>query len=494
MAGIPLEQDQSVRLTDFAPLPQDQYPLEFMQNHRICKLEETEEAVAVGICSPENTALAENLRIHHKKPIRFYRIEWSELSSYMNRKLSDQGPSQTGGDSGRMIALDDIEGDAPAINLVNSILIEGIRREASDIHIESFGENVWVRYRIDGVLVRASEFSLDRFQAVSSRIKVMANMNIMERRMPQDGRISVQLENANIDLRVSVVPIAGGESIVLRIFRKEEESFKLEDLGFDTDVLSTFRALCKNTDGLFLVTGPTGSGKTTTLHAALMEIVDEKRKFITIEDPIENRIRGVDQIQTNEAIGLSFEVLLRRILRQDPDVIMVGEIRDTETAALAVRASLTGHLVFATLHTNDSVSVIPRLLNMGVEGYLLADVLRGAAAQRLVRRVCSHCKTSYTPTAAELNILTLAGQEPEVLYRGSGCVRCANTGYKGRAAVTEVFSMDRELSEMVAESAPMKQINEYLYSAGMVKLRKYGLKLAAMGVTTIEEIERTMGT
>ncbi len=367
------------------------------------------------------------------------------------------------------------------VNLVNSLMIEAIRKGASDVHIESLAEETRVRYRIDGVLQTVTRLEKARFAAVSSRVKIMANLNIMERRLPQDGRISVHLGDGLYDVRVSIVPIVDGESLVLRLFNTEGVPRGLEELGIDGRSIQVLRELVAHPHGLVLATGPTGSGKTTTLNALLREIAVDTVKVITIEDPVEYRIEGVDQIQTNERIGLTFDSLLRRVLRQDPDVIMVGEIRDTPTAELSLRAALTGHLVLSTLHTNDSVSVIPRLRNMGVEPYLLAAVLRGALAQRLVRKVCRGCAQPVQPDAREKKLLEEGGLPTDGLARGVGCDACGRTGYKGRTAVVEVFRSDERVEEMILKGERLPVLTDYLTSQGFRSLARNGLALAASG-------------
>ena len=386
-----------VSIEEYRPyVDTDQYPLEFVEKHALLKLKEDDRLVSVGVCGPLNTGLLEDLKNFHRKQIRCFRIDRSDLSAWMGEKMSDISEDRNLEEifltHGESILIDKLAPDAPTVNLVNSILIDGIRKEASDIHIEVDGEETLVRYRIDGYLHIMHRFGRERFREVSSRIKIMANLNIVERRLPQDGRITVHLDSDLFDLRVSIVPIVGGESIVLRLFNKKRTPLEIDQLGLSSGSLSQIKSLFRKTQGLVLVTGPTGSGKTTTLNAILREIRSESTKIITIEDPVEYITDGIDQIQTNEKIGLTFDSILKRVLRQDPNIIMVGEIRDMPTAELSVRAALTGHLVFSTLHTKDSVSVITRLKNMGIESYLIGAVLKGAVAQRLVRKICPDAK------------------------------------------------------------------------------------------------------
>lgn len=489
-----LKQQDFVRISDYQPLPKKQYSISFIKQYRVIKLMETEQRVAVGVVNIEDELMVETLHVYHNgKNIDFYPIENSDLSSYISRQLSDIGGEDNSNSQQNAIAVDDLTFDAPVVNLINGILIEGVRQGASDVHIESLQDSVWVRFRINGVLQKITTFSLDKFEMISSRLKVMADLNIMERRLPQDGRFSISLENSSIDVRISFVPIQGGESIVLRLFKKNEESLSLSELGFGEEQLNILKLIYKSANGLILVTGPTGSGKTTTLHALLKEFVEVDKKYITIEDPIENNLSGVDQIQINESIGLTFESVLRRILRQDPDVIMVGEIRDEITANLAVRAALTGHLVLATLHTNDSVSSIQRLLNMHIPSYLLADVIRGASAQRLYRVLCPHCRSKYSPSTGEKRMLDEIGLPLDEIYKAEGCSSCNFTGYSTRRSMMEIFSIDKQLSQMIASSASFDSISKNVEKKGMIPLKRRGLELIAMGHTTFEEMERIIG-
>ncbi len=485
-----------VTIDDFKPLPQNenQYPLEFMENYSIIKLKENEDVVYIGICDPQNIALLQNLINFHKKKVIFYEIEKSELTGYLGEKLSNVAGTtrKKTAYSDEKILLDRLANDAPVVNLVNSIMIEAIRKEASDIHIEASSKEAIVRYRIDGYLHTMYRYEKDRFPAISSRIKIMSNLNIMERRLPQDGRITVHIGDDVIDLRVSIVPIVDGESIVLRLFNKKKTPLDLDQLGLDKHELKTLRRMFKRTHGLILSTGPTGSGKTTSLNAILREIRSDSIKIITIEDPVEYLTDGIDQIQTNERIGLTFDSILRRVLRQDPDIIMVGEIRDSATAELAIRAALTGHLVFSTLHTKDSVSVITRLKNMDIEPYLIAAVLNGSVAQRLVRKICFHCKKEMEPNKRERDLFTQYGITPGPLYFGEGCKACNSTGYRGRTGIFELFINSEEIEEMIVKNTNETQVRSYITSKGMKPLIIKGLEKALHGITTIQEVERVI--
>ncbi|MDR1250213.1 MAG: GspE/PulE family protein [Treponema sp.] len=486
-------------IADFSPIPDgsSQYPVEFIEERGLIKLRENGSSVEVGFTEKADRAAKNSLESFHKKPVIFVPLDPAELSAFLGNKMGDEkretprgfDPAERAADrSGQVALLDKLANDAPIVNLVNSICIDGIRRGASDIHLES-AEELRVRYRIDGILRTVKKIEAARFPAISSRIKIMANLNILERRQPQDGRITVKLGDSQVDFRVSIVPVAGGESIVLRILGRKAASV-LEDLGFSQTQLGFLRRLLRTPHGLILLTGPTGSGKTTTLNAMLRELVSEAIKIITIEDPVEFLVEGVNQIPINEQIGLGFDTLLRRVLRQDPNIIMIGEIRDSATAEIALRAALTGHLVLSTLHTNDTASVIPRLINMGIEPYLIASALRGAAAQRLVRKICPNCAAERAASPEERRLLEAAGIRSWSLRRGQGCAACGHTGFSGRTVAAELCASDSTLEDLILEKANIAALQTHLGSRGMKTLLQDGLEKAALGVTTIEEVER----
>ena len=382
-------------------------------------------------------------------------------------------------------------GSAPVVNIINAICIEAIRLESSDIHIEAHADSVHIRYRIDGVLRSVKKIDKSVFLTISNRVKIMANLNPLEQRLPQDGRMSVSIEKSTIDLRVSIIPVANGESIVLRIFNTSAKLRTLDELGFYPHDLDAIKTAVKQPFGLILLTGPTGSGKTTTLHALIASLPIPELKIITIEDPVEQLIPGVNQVQVNDEINLSFDGMLRRVLRQDPNVIMVGEIRDTPTAELALRSALTGHLILSTLHTNDSVSVITRLENMGLDPYLIAAVLRCSVAQRLVRKVCPLCRKKVSINKQVKSLLLKYKVTGDVMYESEGCPDCEYTGYKGRTVIGEVFTMNKNIEEMIASRKPLADIARYAAAhTGMGSMAKNALQKTVDGITTLREIER----
>ncbi|MBI3778757.1 MAG: type II secretion system ATPase GspE [Gammaproteobacteria bacterium] len=384
------------------------------------------------------------------------------------------------------------EDDAPIVRLINALLTQAVREGASDIHIEPFETRSVVRYRIDGVLRDIVEPQRALHGVIVSRVKIMASLDIAEKRMPQDGRITLRLAGRPVDVRVSTVPTGHGERVVLRLLDKQAGRLNLTGLGMADDTLKTLVGLINQPHGIILVTGPTGSGKTTTLYAALGKLDSTQHNIMTVEDPIEYDLDGVGQIQVNPKIELTFARALRSILRQDPDIIMIGEIRDLETAQIAVQASLTGHLVLATLHTNDAVGAVTRLVDMGVEPFLVASSLIGVLAQRLVRKICPACRQTRAPDAAELRLLTVNGSEPRSLpiYVPVGCAACANTGYQGRTGIYELLTVDDSLRSLIHDGASEGKLRDYARTRGMHTIRDDGLRWVRAGATSLEEVLR----
>ncbi len=382
------------------------------------------------------------------------------------------------------------EDEASIIRFVNQVLKDAIELRASDVHLEPFEDEFRIRYRIDGELQEVPvPAQLKRFQpAIVSRVKILSHLNIAEKRLPQDGRIKVRIEQAEVDIRVSVIPMLHGEAVVMRLLRQNSTLRGLREIGMNKRELEHFQHVLRLPHGIILVTGPTGSGKTSTLYTALNEINDSVRKIITVEDPVEYQLKGVNQIQVNEKSGLSFARGLRSILRHDPDVILVGEIRDAETAQIAVQASLTGHLVFSTLHTNDAPGALTRLVDMGVEPYLVASSLEAVLAQRLVRVLCPHCKQAdVSPTAQALKA-KLGIPAERTIYKSIGCRECRNTGFYGRHAIFEWMDTDEEIRQLILKSASTDQIRNAARRAGMTTLAEDGWRLVGAGVTTVEEV------
>ena len=379
--------------------------------------------------------------------------------------------------------------DPPVVRVVNYVLGRAALDGASDVHVEPAEDRTRVRYRIDGLLFDLLEVPRQLHLAVVSRIKIISRLDIAERRLPQDGSFGSRIHGQEFDFRVSTLPTVYGEKVVLRLLEKAAvvERYSVENLGFEKEQLESFLKGIRRPWGMVLITGPTGSGKSTTLHTALKFIKSPRKNVVTVEDPVEYRQPGIQQVNVKSEIGFDFSRALRSILRQDPDIIMIGEIRDQETAQIAVKAALTGHLVLSTLHTNDAVSTLVRLINIGVEPFLVASAVNVAAAQRLVRRICKDCKESYRPTADELALFA-PDPGPEALYRGRGCKNCRNVGYAGRMALYEVFSVDAEVRRMLIDGADGDKVQRYAVESGMVTLKQCGFRQAARGLTTLEEV------
>ena len=383
----------------------------------------------------------------------------------------------------------DSASDAPIIRLINGMIAEAVRTAASDIHVEPFEDRVSIRYRVDGVLHETVSVSPRLAPPLVSRIKVMARLDIAEKRVPQDGRLTIALGGKSIDVRVSTLPSRHGERVVLRLLDNSQARFRLDDLGMPQAMLTDMKKALAQPNGIILVTGPTGAGKTTTLYAGLNLLNEETRNILTVEDPVEYAIDGIGQTQVNAKVGMTFAAGLRAILRQDPDIVMVGEIRDAETAQIAVQASLTGHLVLSTVHTNSAVAAIARLRDMGVESYLLASTLSAIVAQRLVRRLCTHCREAYTPDAAELELLGLAGRSNVTLHRPAGCSHCKQTGYDGRTGVYEIVVVDDTLRKQIHDDARESEMAAHAF-ARRKTLFQNGVDLVLAGTTSLSEVLR----
>jgi type II secretory ATPase GspE/PulE/Tfp pilus assembly ATPase PilB-like protein len=467
-----------------------QFSLGFMESHGLVKLSD-DDVVEIGAVSEPGPELVERLKFSLGRPFEFLAIDKNEFSEYISRCAAEVGNETAPTSVDDENLLDRLANDAPVINLVNSILMEGLRLRCSDIHLEGHPEGVRVRFRVDGALETARMLPKDMARSVSSRIKVMSNLNIIERRLPQDGKMNAVVGDRSVEFRVSIVPTIYGESIVLRLFDREEERRDLGKLGFDEAFLASLRRVMRFPHGLVLVTGPTGSGKTTTLNAVLAELNRPDVKILTVEDPVENRIPGICQVQTNDEIGMSFDSILRRLLRQDPDILMIGEIRDKATAELALRSALTGHQVWATLHTNDALSSVDRLVNMGLEPYLLAAVLRAVIAQRLVRRLCPSCSGRRAPTRAEAEFLAEHRSGLDDVPFPKACSACSQ-GYRGRVAIGEIFLFDDDAQALVVGRATHRELTRYFREAGSPFLAESGMRLIAQGATSVDEVEKVL--
>ena len=428
--------------------------------------------------------------------VRFRRGKGDEVSRLMKHWRAELSPQIDQGAEVFVSGFDDDEdlkdmaSEAPIIRLVNHLFARALDLNASDIHFEPNEDHLDVRCRVDGIMTRIERLPIKIHTAVASRLKLMARLDIGEKRLPQDGRIDSRIGNKQLDMRVSTLPGVHGESVVLRILDRSDTAVSLQQLGMPEAILGTYQQLITQPHGMILITGPTGSGKTTTLYATLEKINSEKQKIITVEDPVEYQLEGITQIQANASIGLSFAAGLRSIVRQDPDVLMVGEIRDHETAEIAIESALTGHLVFSTLHTNDAAGAVTRLQDMGVEGYLISSSLLAIQAQRLVRRVCSDCKVAQPISMDEANVLQINAEDYPILQRGTGCERCGGTGYRGRIGLYELLVMSDAIRHHIASGADANVIREQAIREGMKTLRQDALEKLAAGLTTPEEVVR----
>jgi general secretion pathway protein E len=487
-------------------------PLSFVKNNQIFPIRR-EDSELIGAVADDRglLALSEASKILGLKP-RALKATAGIILDAINRFYGQMGSAEevmdtiTGEDLSSVATefeapkdLLELTEEAPIIRLLNALLLQAVKERASDIHIEPYEKELDVRLRIDGVLHRVLSPPKIIQDALISRLKIMSNLDIAEKRLPQDGRIRLLLGGRDIDIRVSVVPTNHGERAVLRLLDRKQGLIGLWEVGFGEEDERKIEEHLKRPDGIILVTGPTGSGKTTTLYAALNRIHTEEKNIITVEDPIEYQLKGIGQIQVNPRIGLTFASGLRSILRQDPDVIMVGEIRDLETAEIAMQASLTGHLVLSTLHTSDAPSALVRLIDMGIEPFLVASSLTLVLAQRLVRTICPHCKRSYEPSEIERSYFLAmrpspwegkAGVETFLLYRGTGCEKCKGKGYLGRTGIFELLAIDNEIRPMITDRIDSQSIKQSAISRGMKTLRIDGLEKVVRGITTIEEVLR----
>ena len=481
------------------PVAEDRFSLRFLKDARVLPLAEDEHSIRVAVADAVDPFVLQAVAMAADKPVEAAIALPSEIELALARlyeKPAEQPESDADGELGDFDEEDiehlkDLASEAPVIRMVNTLIQRAVESRASDIHIEPFADELKVRYRVDGILKEVDAPPVRSTAAVISRVKIMAKLNIAERRLPQDGRIPIRVQGKELDLRVSTVPTMFGESVVMRLLDKESVRFDFDALGFDGTPRQRLLDILEQPYGIMLVTGPTGSGKSTTLYTALSRLNTQERKIITVEDPVEYQLPGINQIQVKSAIGMTFSGALRAIVRQDPDIIMVGEMRDLETARIAVQSALTGHVVLSTLHTNDAASGVTRLLDMGVEDYLLTSTINGILAQRLVRRLCPHCREPYE-ALAELaaRFAHLDTGATVTLYRPRGCDQCNGTGYRGRLVISEVLLMTDPIRKLVLGHATATEIQRVAIAEGMATMYQDGLRKALDGRTTIEEVLR----
>lgn len=472
----------------------------FLMKNKVLILDEDEDQISLVMAEPQDEYVLKALRLFSGKEVLPHLGILSEIEAGLAQLFessSESAAATDGSATGRF--LDDVEqlkelaGEAPVIKLVNQLIHNAAEAGASDIHIEPFEDQLKVRYRIDGLLREVDAPPTQSSAAVISRVKIMANMNIAERRLAQDGRFKQRVRGTEFDFRISTVPTMYGESVVLRLLKRDEVALDFEPLGFSPDQAESMREILAQPHGILLVTGPTGSGKSTTLYAALRHLNKPERMIITVEDPVEYNIRGINQMQVKPQIGLTFANALRAIVRQDPDVIMIGEMRDNETAQIAVQSALTGHLVLSTLHTNDAAGSIMRLLDMGVPDYLLTSAVNAIQAQRLVRKLCPDCREAYQPTDEIINrwqLQRFGDPASMTLQRAVGCSACGGTGYIGRSAILEILLISEAIKQLVLERSNASKIANAAIEQGMVPMRDDGLRKVVAGQTTLEEVLR----
>src|SRR3989338_733899 len=501
--GFPFE--NHIEIEGIEPALVDSLAINFAKENEILPLKKDNGTLMVAMADPTNFYALDDLRLLYDcevKPIIAGSYEIVNAINAVYNKTTDKGQQAIDdlGENAGEIAQDfnepvdllDASDEAPIIRLVNSLLFRSVKQKASDIHVEPFERELVIRFRIDGVLYDVMHPPKRAQASIISRIKIMSGMNIAEKRLPQDGRIRIKIAGKDIDIRVSTIPTSHDESVVMRLLDKSQVIKDMASIGLASRIEEQMKQLIHRSHGILLVTGPTGSGKTTTLYTALSLINSVDRKIITVEDPVEYQLSGINQIPVNPKIELSFATGLRAILRQDPDVVMVGEIRDHETAEIAIQAALTGHLVFSTLHTNDAASSITRLLDMGIEPFLVSSSVIGIMAQRLVRTVCRNCAQKYVPSEAELQQMkvTLEALKGRKIYKAVGCQTCVQTGYAGRTGIHELLLMNDNIRALIMQGVDASTIKRQATQGGMKTLREDGVQNVLMGITTLEEIFR----
>ncbi len=477
----------------------DRYPLveevprTFLLTNRVLPLKLYDGMLDIALADPQDSLLVETIASATNKQIQVFAGCEKDIMASLQTLYEGEVKEEDAAASSIEVMEDvehlrDMASEAPVIRLVNSVLTRAIEIGASDVHLEVFERNARLRYRVDGVLRELTPPPREMYNAIISRIKILAKLNIAEKRLPQDGRIKMKVAGKEIDLRVSIIPMSHGEGVVMRILDRTAVMLDMDKMGFSKEFLLKFRRIINRPEGMLLVTGPTGSGKTTTLYAVLKEVLSPEIKIVTVEDPVEYSMEGVNQIQVNPQINLTFASGLRSILRHDPDVILIGEIRDKETASIAVQASLTGHLVFSTLHTNDSASAFTRLMDMGMEDYLISSCVIGVLAQRLVRKICGKCRETYIPPE---DVRKTAGlKEGEPLYKSRGCDDCNNTGFKGRKCIAEFLFVDDAIRRLILAHKDSGEIMKEAIKRGTKTLYEDGLDSVRRGETTLDELLR----
>ena len=471
--------------------------IQYVKAHNILPFKKSETHIQVLTSNPLSFEVFNSLKVKFKKPIQpvmsfNHKIQaainhvyekntqdFEEFEDIQAEEYNLQDP---------VIDLLDVNDEAPIIKLVNTLLVKAVKERASDIHLEPYEKDFIIRFRVDGNLYSVLKLKKRLQNTISSRIKIMGKLNIAEKRLPQDGSIPLRLAGKDIDIRLNTIPTAFGERLVLRLQDRSQTFLKLDQLGFSLENQNTINQLLEKSYGIVLVTGPTGSGKSATLYAALSKINSSEINIITIEDPVEQRVQGIGQIQVSPKIGLTFAKGLRAILRQDPDVIMVGEIRDLETMKISINASLTGHLVLSTLHTNDSAGVFPRLIDMGCEPFLIATSLLGVASQRLVRLLCPDCKEPYKVTEQQIKMFEIPKMKTKTFYKSKGCKNCNYKGYLGRTAISEILIVNDDIRSLILQSASGSEIKKKAIKQGMITFREHGFQKAIQGLTSIEEV------
>lgn len=491
-----------ISLVDLSATPPDKeavrlIPMSLAERHGVIPLRKKGNRLTVAMIDPTNFFAIDDLRMVTHCEIEPAMAAEADIlraidQSYGVSDLVEKSVNQLNKEEYTYTSELETAEDAPVINIVNSLISQSIKNGASDIHMEPMEKGLRVRFRIDGVLREMTSFPKHAQGAILSRIKIISNMDIAEKRVPQDGRIQVQEAGRSVDVRVSSLPTLYGEKIVMRILDQKGIITDLNSLGFSAENLQKYQKMYQHNYGMILITGPTGSGKTTTLHATLTELNSPAKNIITVEDPVEYRLHGINQVQVNPKAGLTFANGLRSILRQDPNIIMVGEIRDKETAEIAIRAALTGHLVLSTLHTNDAAGAVTRLVDMGIEPFLVASSVLGAMGQRLVRKICPDCREAYVPEAdsPECLLASETADQCATLYHGAGCMHCGNTGYRGRMSVHEVMPMTNHLRELVTHRVSASELAKVAAAEGMKSMYQDGMEKVRQGLTTVEEVLR----